>query len=122
MRCQEKCSRVHVTEVIVSNTQVDHVGKVTSQAVISFKHHCIKYDMSIIGARVPQPLREKEDEPPSVQTNGRAGSRQNDVTRQIVLQGILAALTAKDTRESNWFMISIGGAPAVDNSLHKHQT
>ena len=66
MSCQEKRSRVDVTEVIVSNTQVDHVGKVTSQAVISFKHHCIKYDMGIVGAWVPQPLREKEVEPRSV--------------------------------------------------------
>ena len=101
MSCQEKRSRVDVTEVIVSNTQVDHVGKVTSQAVISFKHHCIKYDMSIIGAWVPQPLREKEVEPPSVQTQSRAGSSPNDVTSQVVLQSILATLTSKDTRESN---------------------
>ena len=77
--------------------------------------------MNIIGARVPQPLREKEAEPPSVQTKGRAGSRPNDVTSQIVLQGILATLTAKDTGESNCLMISMGGAPAIDNSLHKHQ-
>ena len=101
MRCQEKCSRVHVTEVIVSNTQVDHVGKITPQAVVSLKHHCIKYDMSIIGAWVPQPLREKEVEPPSVQMQGRAGSSPDDITSQVVFQSILATLTSKDTRESN---------------------
>ena len=101
MSCQEKCSGIDVTEVIVSNTQVDHVGKIASQAVVSFKHHCIKYDMSIIGAWVPQPLREKEVEPPSVQTQSRAGSSPNDVTSQVVLQSILATLTSKDTRESN---------------------
>ena len=101
MSCQEKRSRVDVTEVIDSKTQVDHVEKVTSQAVISFKHHCIKYDMGIVGAWVPQPLREKEVEPPSVQTQSRAGSSPNDVTSQVVLQSILATPTSKDTRESN---------------------
>ena len=38
-----------------------------------------------------------------------------------MLQCVKAALTAKDTWESNWFMISVGGAPAVDNSFYKHQ-
>ena len=52
MSCQEKRSRVDITEVTVNNTQVDHVGTLTSQAVISFKHHSIKYDMGIVGAWV----------------------------------------------------------------------
>ena len=38
-----------------------------------------------------------------------------------MLQGIKAALTAKDTWESGWLMISVGSAPAVDDSFYKHQ-
>ena len=71
--------------------------------------------------RKAQSLRETEIKPTRVQAEGRAGSSPKDITKQVVLQIIFAALTAKDARESNWFMISIGGAPAVDNSFHKHQ-
>jgi len=89
--------------------------------MISFKHHRVQIDMDIIGTRVANPLREIEVEPLRIQSQSRARSSPQDVTRQIVLQAVLATLTAKDARKSNCFMISVRSAPAIDNGFYKHQ-
>ena len=112
---------MNVTEVIVSNTQIDHIGKIRSQTMISFKHHRVQIDMDIIGTRVANPLREIEVEPLRIQSQSRARSSPQDVTRQIVLQAVLATLTAKDARKPNCFMISVRSAPTIDNGFYKHQ-
>ena len=58
---------MNVTEVTVSNTQIDHIGKIRSQTMISFKHHHVQMDMDIIGTRVANPLREIKVEPLRIQ-------------------------------------------------------
>ena len=63
---------MNVTEVIVSNTQIDHIGKITSQKMISLKHRRVQIDMDIIRTRVANPLREIEVEPLRIQSQSRA--------------------------------------------------
>ena len=108
---------MNVTEVIVSNTQIDHIGKIRSQTMIDFEHHRVQIDMDIIGTRVANPLREIEVEPLRIQSQSRARSSPQDVTRQIMLQAVLATLTAKDARKSSCFVISAGSAPTMDNGF-----